>query len=276
MTAVDGYEAPLVGTPMLVTLAMAAVMFVLAAGLFAPLTRREVGAAPERPRRRRGDSRPGSRPFFWKDFTFGTGGVRGLVLRFLAYGAVVLAVNLSIDPKTSFGTRGNFTVTILVLAGGLDLGHHCSRMFREEESERTLPLLAILPVPLVRWAYAKAAACACLALPALLCFGLWALLLPNDCEELFASRLSVGGACYLLALVSLGLHLATWLSLVMPRGALAVAFLVTQFAGSTIATMMFWTKAGQGARVLLALILVALALAMHPAIFWLLRRRAAG
>jgi hypothetical protein len=273
--------------PVQFTLVMAAACAALAALAFGPCTRSEAAPAPGRGfigdlrhrGRNRAISRPRGHPLFWKDFHFLSGGITGLVLRFVSYGLLLLGIHLLLQRNMGSREFGAMTMTIMFLALLLDLGIQAGRVFREEINWRTLSMLMILPMPLRNWAYAKIAGCAVITVPPLVYFGLGACLAPKELSDLLGQLMSHTAGWYILALVVLCLHLTVYLSLRLRRAAFAVAILVlflgNLLVGMMVATMSMAPAGGEACLGILGVILCIGCLTMHPAIARLLAQKAA-
>jgi ABC-type transport system involved in multi-copper enzyme maturation permease subunit len=286
MTSVTGFDEPLFGTPALVTLAMAATLYALSALAFGPCTRNEVAAAPARGffgdllhrGRNRAISRPLGHPLFWKDFQFLCGGGTGLLLRFLSYGLLLLVVHLVMRSRLATDEMGSVTMTIMVLVLLIELGLQANRVFREEITWRTLSALMILPMPMTSWIYAKVAGCLVITLPGLSYFLLGAVMAPRSFGNAVTHLFSNSFGWYALALVVLGLHLIAYLSLRLRRGAFAVGILLIFVVNLVVVLFMSGVARGGGVEScagILAVMLCAGALAMHPAIGRLVAKKAA-
>jgi hypothetical protein len=166
-------------------------------------------------RRRSRPPRVWSSAVFWKDFHFLWGGLTGLSLRVLGYGAMALLLE-------------NRSFVWIPFIYSLELSLLASRVFRIELNDRTLAGLATLPCGMRQVALAKSRACLIMAIPGGLATIIVVLLALREADGAvwMGAFVAVCGAISMFVLV----HIVAWLSLRMKRGAFALGYVVTIFA----------------------------------------------
>jgi hypothetical protein len=178
-----------------------------------------------------------SQPLVWKDYYFMTGGKlmaagRVVAVFALVFAAMVIGLTAFQEP---FG-REMFGGCLIGFALGmmaLDLAVCASRVFNEEIKWKTLPSLITLPKTAGAVAWQKVKGCLIAQIPYLACVMLGMLVVPEYVAEFIAEALfSVEGLALMafwLSYYAFFLYLTAYLSLILNRGALAVAFLICTF-----------------------------------------------
>lgn len=219
----------------------AATLFVLSCIMFEPLTREgdsrlrlwwrhHVGRRLQRRTRR--SLRAGDSPFVWKEFQFGVGGRRGLVVRAAVYAAAALAIgsvaatfgqNLPRAFGSVFADPGAAVALLALAAAGVELALQSARVFRDEVRQGTLPTLVLLPHPISRAAWAKAAGCLLVVIPPLLLFTVALGVSPLGVGTFLEQFVLTRHGWLAFVQVLLVLFLTAWLSLIVRWGALPLA-----------------------------------------------------
>jgi hypothetical protein len=200
-------------------------------------------------RRRR--SRPGKRLLEWKEFHFVAGGMPVQIVKFVAYGAFSAAIFWAAERyyNYAFARAGEFVAQAMLAVIVIESGLYASVLFHDEWRDRTLPLLAMLPVRTSNILYSKLAGCAPALLPALFWLLVGCMIWPDGLEQvvkcLLPSRL------FFVLIWLLFLTLTIFFSLVVRWGALPLA-LAVMAGGAVCATICglpvigFYLAASQG------------------------------
>ena len=232
-------------------------LFLLAWAIFDRCTRQEKQQVPSRgfAFRRRGPGARvpaavvGGRAITWKEFRIGAGGWPGLTAKLAIFGLIGAAVACSpliSDTKPTRTYVGNSLMIVSTLLAALSLAFDSARVFRDEVRWKTLSGLAMLPISVRELVLRKIVGCAAGILPALPVFLVGFAVHPDSFIEGLADVLSGGrslifGAMAILQFI-LFLHLTAFLSLLIKRGALPLAFViqyVTLTFGSAFLSMGF-------------------------------------
>jgi hypothetical protein len=290
-----GFTGPVVGFQVVSNLVLGVVLFLVAWLAFDRCARDEKEAAPARrwlARRATGRSRiplglVGNRAISWKDFTFISGGRSGLLVKFGLVAFLVAMINLIAfeTGAESFLTRefeGGTLIWISLLTTAICLALDAARVFREEVRWKTLSSLVTLPISVPELAYRKVAGTLAGTLPLLGGAVLGAVLVPDGVGKFFNNLLGSGTGFFGFILVILQfilfLHLTAFLSLVIKRGALPLAFAI-QYVGGTffVAFLTFGLRGGDGSGIMLVtgLICVIATGVLHRAVGLRLARAAA-
>ena len=292
-----GFAGPAFGFQVASNLVLGVLFFLVAWMVFDWCTREEKDAAPTRQWLLRRTTRPsripprlvGTRAISWKDFTFISGGRFGLLIKF---GVVAFLVALCNVFALEFGTKNDITrefeggalIWISLVMTAVFLALDAARAFREEIQWKTLSSLVTLPVSVRDLAYQKVAGILAGTLPLLACFVLGALLVPDGVEkflsEIFKEPIALGMFTVTILQYILFLHLTVFLSLIIKRGALPLAFAIQYLGGSffvTFLTIMFSiSRGGPGTTFFVTgLICVVMTVVLHWAIESRLARAAA-
>jgi ABC-type transport system involved in multi-copper enzyme maturation permease subunit len=171
--------------------------------------------------------RPKKDPVMWKEFHFITGGWRSFWGRFVAYGALTMAIFWASDRYYSYSlveaSQGVAFVMLGVLV--LESSLYVSRIFHDEWRDRTLPLLMMLPIATPRLVYSKVVGCLPALLPAIVWLALGCAIMPNGLEEVFKT-LVLPSRWFVALILLLFLTLTAFFSLVVKWGALPLALAV--------------------------------------------------
>jgi hypothetical protein len=282
-----GFSGSAVGFQVISNLTLGAILFLLSWLVFDFFTREEKQAAPARglafrrtsALRRLGARRAWSRPLIWKDFHFLSGGVPGIIIRYIVYGAVLAIVGY-IFYRAGFPVRqlafdyDGFGLAVMVIADiglFLEMCYFASRIFKEEIKWKTLPAITMLPIPTYKLAYHKALGCLIALIPAATYFVLGAFISPIRFGDIIV------GTAYGLPGVIFFLYLVVFFSLIVKRGALGLAFLVAYIASMVFSVFVQFAFRGAFSigLVLAYTILAGLIIGLHFAIGALLRKAAA-
>jgi len=233
-----GFAGPALGFQFPSNLALGLVCFLLAWAGFESFNREETGSAPRRRLafrrtsrlRRLGVGRPWRYALAWKDFYFTTGGKGAMLVKFAAFtlifAAIFTLVSILGGQRIEAGVAGGVIMTTMMFAIPIELSLHMSRVFGNERRERTLCGIMILPKSTARIAWCKVLGCLLALAPALAFLTLGLILIAGDARrEMFFSPMLLLYVPRLLLLFTM----ITYLSLVMRRGGLLVAFILWLF-----------------------------------------------
>ncbi|MEA3212916.1 MAG: hypothetical protein QOE70_5973 [Chthoniobacter sp.] len=197
--------------------------------------------------------RPWRDALAWKDFHFLCGGTPGFILRCVGYGTLASLALISSGVIMGPVGGGFFAIASLSSLGStafaVEIAVLASRVFRQELREQTLAGLASLPLTLRQMVYAKARGNLLAAVPSAVCA---AALLGLQ----LASMVGPGGpnAFWFMTITSLVSsligtaflgYLVAWLSLLLKRGALPLAFILSQSVAVLVSFVaMAWVFTG--------------------------------
>ncbi len=193
-----------------------------------------------------GAGRTWMRALAWKDFYFLIGGKSWMAIKFVSYG-VLLSLIFWVPQRWGNGPSlkefGFVTMWLSFMVGNLEAALIAASFLRHERQWKTLSSLAMLPMSLQRIACQKLLGC----LPSLIpvgCYfalGLVCVVMSGQTSafnELAFSEWTLDGVLAVSFTVAQGvvfLHLVTWLSLYLKRGALpagiAIYFVLSMFVG---------------------------------------------
>ncbi len=253
-----GFAEPAIGYQVISNLVLALVFFLLAWALFDVFCAEQKESAPSRPGGARSRSgarlfaagRPWRRALAWKDFHFLAGGRFVVLIKFLVYGAPMVAIRFwpekigGVPKWADFGVGVFWFMAAIVV---IELAFASSAIFRIERQRQTLSSLAMLPQGIRRVAYEKLLGILPALSPAVVYMIFGGLLAWPYVKELFrefrvASSwdwFAVCALCFVVAQVLFFFHLVANLSLRVKRGALPLAigtqFLLLMFGGMIIA-----------------------------------------
>lgn len=239
-----GFADRVLGTQVIFDVSVAATCFLLSWLLFGTFALRGDAATPSRGllQRRSGifrwfaAGRAWSNPLVWKDFHFLTGGVAFGLVKFAAYGAVLVALLFYQWYATPYVYGDPWTETIqmhlvILLVGMVIEGAvSASRIFMDEIRMQTMVNLLTLPRSIGYVAYSKVLG----SLLGLAPGALWVAIdvlgfLPRG-PELAIDAVTHPAFWVSVVVLNLFLHLTVLLSLFVKWGALPLAFLITLFA----------------------------------------------
>ncbi len=225
--------------------------FLLAWVAFEPCTRNQHEDAPARGivmlRRRRSARVPEGvhdlGAVAWREFRFVGGGVRGLALKFLIFGAAAACFAKGFWLRQAGSPKevlGGFLVISSLAVTAISLALDASRVFKSEVRWKTLSSLVLLPFSVREIAYRKVFASVPGVTPYLLYCLAGLTLIPKEFSQFLDGMAShPEGLMFLAISVSqyiLFLHLTAYLSLVMKRGALPLAVAI-QYVGGVFLVM---------------------------------------
>jgi hypothetical protein len=178
----------------------------------------------------------------WKDFHFLTGGKNWMAIKFVLYGLLlsfIVWVPRRWGGMPSLQQFGRAAMWIAFLIGNVETWFIAASFLRQERRWKTLSSLAMLPMSMRRITYQKLLGCLPSLLPAFAYFALGVICLMltnsfaiNPSEWNFHDVLTFSIP---VAQCVLFLHLVTWLSLYLKRGALpagiAIYFVLAMFVG---------------------------------------------
>lgn len=264
-----GFKGPVIDFQIVSNLSAGVVFFLLAWIVFEPCARAEKGSRAARKwfwqrttrRSRVPAGLKGLHAITWKDFTFISGGTRGLLLKIGVLGVLVAfcaALRIWNDDQVTMEDFGGMIIWLSVVLTAIWLSVDASRVFKEEVRWKTLSSLTMLPFSVREIAFRKVIGALAGTLPLLVGLFIGCLLAPNGVMEYlknlfkspeeFASHL-----LWILQFIQF-LHLTAFLSLVIKRGALPLAIGI-QVAGWMffgIVLMFFTALRGEAAVVLFA------------------------
>jgi hypothetical protein len=232
----------------------------------------------------------GARAVSWKDFTLISGGKLGWLTRLgvilLVVAIVIYIFSTTANAPLSRELAGGCLILISLLMMAIFLASDAARVFAEEIRWKTLSSLVTLPVSIPELAYHKVAGVLAGTLPLLVVTVAGMCLVPEAIgkfmDELSSSTKGLGTLFITVAQFVLFLHLTAYLSLVIKRGALALAFAIQYLGGSFLMTLLALAAlngggpgAGDGLEFFVALICLALTVILHAAIGRRLARAAA-
>lgn len=188
------FSGPPAGFQVVSNVAAGAVFFVLSWRLFEVCTRNECPTADgwwirmsrwgRRPSRRVWDA-----ALLWKDFFYSAGGTRVLLLKLIGYSLLVIAIGTyvrlmsvgkSIPVSAVKRELGGSVMGLMLFLLFIEGAMIAARCFRTEITQRTWPLLCLLPRSVSEIAYRKVASHGLALLPAATYFWVGALLAPNS------------------------------------------------------------------------------------------------
>lgn len=284
--------------PVVSNLVFGGLFFLLAWALFEPCTRAQKDPEPGREfhfrfwSRRVGRSRRvpphivAGRALAWREYRTVFGGVLGHLVIAVLYALVACAPAFVKEPITRKYVGDSVMILSLVFAAAA-MASVSARIFSEEVRWKTLSALIVLPVTVRELAYRKILGSLCGLWPFLGYFVVGAALCPADFSTVLKALLtsSTGTVVGLLSgLVQFVffLHLVAYLSLVVKRGALPLAFAICYFGFSfvtlplvAVCSMLLPSFAMENLLPLLALVSVCLTVFLHLRIGRRLGRAAA-
>lgn len=282
-----GFSGPVFGFQIWSNLLLGVLLFLVAWRVFDPCTRVEIEAAPARQwffRRKSRRSRlpakvRGLAAVSWKDFTFISGGRFGLAIKFGVVALVMAVINILTlefgDHHTiTLKFEGGVLIWISLIATALWLAVDAARIFSEEIKWKTWSSLATLPVSMSALAYRKVFGALTGTLPLLLGVVVGMILDPTDTADFINGifKESEGFMVLMVVLLQYGLflHLTAFLSLVIKRGALPLAFAIQYLGGSFLLGILGLAFAGArgpgGFFVVISFICLVATLILHLAI----------
>ncbi len=189
-------------------------------------------------------TRPGRRPVAWKEFHFVAGGMPVQAAKFVFYGGVTGLIFWAADRYYDFplSSAGQYVVWAMLGAIALESSMYSSVMFHDEWRDRTLPVLAMLPVRPATILTSKMVGCAPALIPALLWLLIGCAIWPEGLEELVKSLIMPSRWFYAIVWM-LFLTLTIFFSMVVRWGALPLA-LAVMAGGAFVSSCCGWPILG--------------------------------
>ena len=176
-------------------------------------------------------SRPGRLAISWKEFHFSTGGIKALIIKSILY---LSGIFLVLEGRFLFDSYFNSSLFpysrkelistaffLMLCALVIECTIYFSRSFREERKQKTLPLLRILPLSLLRISYEKVWGCLIALVP--VCIGICCIVFfsrNSIFTNLLYSEYQTHFYFFLIQFIVF-LHLLTYFSIIVRWGALA-------------------------------------------------------
>ena len=236
-----GFTGPVISFQVVSNLVMGVLFFLLAWLVFDWFTHEEKDAAPARRWLVGRTNRPSRIPphlvgfgaITWKDFTFIGGGKFGVILKFAVLGLLVGICNFicyQSDSPITWEFEGGVLIWASFLMTAIWLALEASRIFKDEVRWKTLSSLITLPISVRELAYRKVAGALAGTLPLLAGAVVGMVMVPDKVADFLNELLKhpTSFASFLVAILQfvLFLHLTAFLSLVIKRGALPLAFAI--------------------------------------------------
>jgi ABC-type transport system involved in multi-copper enzyme maturation permease subunit len=236
-----GFTGPVAGFQVFSNLVAGVLLFLIAWLVFDWCTREEKDTAPARRwligrKNRRSRIPPhlvGPGAITWKDFTFIGGGKIGLLLKFALLGLLVGICNFicyETDSPITWQFEGGTLIWSSILMTAIWLALEASRIFKDEVRWKTLSSLITLPISIQELAYRKVVGALTATLPLLGGAVVGMVMVPDKVadfiNEIFRHSSSLGTLLVMFVQFLLFLHLTAFLSLVIKRGALPLAFAI--------------------------------------------------
>jgi len=233
-----GFSGSPIGFQVLSNLGLGAFFFLVTWAGFDVFTRRQKESAPARGLAFRRKSRLRAlgvgrvwqqNPFAWKDFYFTAGGKVLMLAKFLGYGLVLAGMAFLAE---ALGNRldreefGAMAMVVMLGIGSFELVVYHSRVFGSERKWQTLASLMVVPMSTRGIAYRKMFGCVLALAPAAAYFALGAVLCPEGLSDVLEEMLSEPTGWYFVIQALCFLQFVAYLSLVLRRGALLVAFAI--------------------------------------------------
>ncbi len=182
-------------------------------------------------KRKKRKPRPGRLAISWKEFYFLSGGTNALAVKsFLYFSGIILVVGGGIFLDQHSQSAFTFAYTwkelnnaiLLLMATGfvVECTVYFSRVFREERTQKMLPLLTILPLSIVRIAYEKIGGCLVAIIP--VCIGMCIIVTISPDSLLTLFQFGDHSLIFLFLIqLFVFLHLLVFFSIIVRWGALA-------------------------------------------------------
>ncbi|HEY2252833.1 MAG TPA: ABC transporter permease [Planctomycetaceae bacterium] len=189
-------------------------------------------------------SRPGRRPVAWKEYHFVAGGLPVQIAKFVIYGGVTGLVFWAADRYYNFplAHAGQYVVWAMQGVIVLEASMYASVMFHDEWRDRTLPVLAMLPVKPATILTSKMIGCLPAFIPALFWLLAGCAIWPDGLEELSKCLILPSRWFYAIVLL-LFLTLTIFFSMVVRWGALPLA-LAVMAGGAFVSSCCGWPILG--------------------------------
>jgi ABC-type Na+ efflux pump permease subunit len=160
----------------------------------------------------------------WKDFHYLSGGVRLVIARTILYGGLCLALTVYSTVSSSYRQPleifGTVTLSVMSMAGCMELAVVASRIFLYEYRERTLSTLLMLPKTTAAIGWAKLGGCLLALVPVAGWLLVGALFAPEAFGDFLENALTEPGGWFAIAQIVLFAHVVALFSLFVSWGAL--------------------------------------------------------
>ena len=174
--------------------------------------------------------RPVNNAVTWKEYHYSCGGRRGIIVRSIFYGGLLVArvFDDALDRSLGIGGMGIMLQALTIFIFSIDIAAMAVRMFRTELNDQTLSVLATLPCTIREISLRKARACLFAAAPGALSMlgGVVLNLLDYSHSTVVKPMLWTEILSTWVGLLLL-VHMAVILSLTMKRGALPLSYVLT-------------------------------------------------
>jgi hypothetical protein len=161
----------------------------------------------------------------------------------------------------------------------IEMAFAASNIFQNEIRWNTLSSIGILPMSTGALIFQKMVGYMIPAVPYVVIFLLGGLVSPEVMSRMLDDVLTEAPGWYMISMVVMGLYLTVFFSIVLKRGALAVAFLAVFFGNMTFSMMTaflsLWSGSGQAFLVLGTTVQFGVAVLLHTQIPGLLERKVA-
>lgn len=263
-----GFSGPLVGFQFWSNLALAGGCFLLAWKTFDPFTREQVTAAPPRGLLTRrigrlsalGAGRAWTNALAWKDFNFMSGGKVAFLARLVLVGLIPAVVVTCIASSGGNPSKEDIGATFLwvsLLLLFLELVALSGRIFGEERKWQTLSAIVVLPYTPRQIVWRKALGCGLGLLPYAVWILVGAVLAGHGFAKFLGEAVKEVGFWFFLAYFLLFFHLIAYISLIIKRGAVLLAFAICFFGGQFLAIPISLMAFAGGVNVVFTVLLVA-------------------
>ncbi len=284
-----GFSGSPIGFQVLADVGAAALLFLLSWALFNRCTREEGTPAPGRGGsfglggrlRRLGMGRAWRNALAWHGFYFTAGGKAMMVVKFALYAALLAGIcaisSAAGDPldRKEFGTVAMSMGLALVC---LELAVCHGRAFGEERKSRTLVSIMLIPASTHGIVYRKMLGCLLGMAPALSLFCLGVVVFPDGFAEALGTTVTEPAAWCGVAWFVLFCQLTALFSVLLRRGGLLLAFVVSYFGIQLVSVLiiMFFglISSVQFGLLMVALVNAAAAVVAHKLALRLLERAA--
>jgi len=188
--------------------------------------------------------RPGPRPVAWKEYHFVAGGLPVQITKFVTYGLVTGLVFWAADRYYNYPLAygGQYVVWAMLGLIVFESSMYASVMFHDEWRDRTLPVLAMLPVRPSTILTSKMLGCAPALIPALFWLLVGCAIWPDGLHEL-VSCLTLPSRWFYAIVFLLFLTLTIFFSMVVRWGALPLA-LAVMAGGAFVSSCCGWPILG--------------------------------
>ncbi|HUU42492.1 MAG TPA: hypothetical protein VMX57_01860, partial [Planctomycetota bacterium] len=285
-----GFSESVVGVQVVSNLVLAVVFFLLSWLTFERFTRESPGVGPGRALLFKRTSRLGAlgvgrawnSALVWKEFYFGSGGVLGLVLRFvgmvLLFAVIIYFTWIAPGQRIRFRDVGGMVFITSMLMAYAEVLFHVGRTFSREVRWQTLSGLMLAPVSTAGVAYVKVFSVFLSLTPYIFFFLVGAVLAPKRFGEMIHFFFGTSPGWMLMFQALLLLYLAAYFSVVVKHGGIVVASAIL-FGAYCVVGMVFgllWRGRGEptGFLVFVCILSGFLILVLHHKLIGRLERKA--